>query len=154
MLPAKPLFNEFVITAPLFGAMRVDRAGKVTRSMRLRDPIPSLTVDTNKSLDRWTFDPARKSGQPVETWASVQVDLAVEVRPPKIEQITLTPITPSTPIPTPFEWGTDTAWYESLKPVSPSDGTVAVEQVDTPPTPRRRRGTRTPSRDAFPAGSG
>ncbi len=137
LLPPKPVFNEFVVSAPLFGAMRVDRAGKVTLSKRARDPIPSLTADTKKSLDRWLFEPARKSGQPVETWAAVRIDLTIQVRPPKLEQITLTPVTPATAIPAPFEWGTDAAWYDGLKAAPPSDGTVAVEQVDTPPNPKK-----------------
>jgi len=135
--PPKPVFNEFTVVAPFFGAMRVDRAGRVTQSKRVRDPIPSLTPDTKKSLDRWVFEPARKGGQPAETWASVRVELAVEVRPPKLEQITLTPVTPSTPIPTPFEWAQDSAWYESLNAPAPTDGTVLVEQVDAPPNPKK-----------------
>jgi hypothetical protein len=135
--PPKPVFTEAVVAAPFFGAIRVDRAGRVTQSRRVRDPIPSLAADSKKSMDRWTFDPARKAGQPVDTWASVRIDLAVMVKPPKIEQITMTPVTPSTPIPAPFEWGSDNAWYDSLKLTPPSDGTIPVEQVDTPPNPKK-----------------
>ena len=137
LAPPKPVFTEFVINAPFFGAMRVDRAGRVTQSKRVRDPIPSLQPDTKKSLDRWVFEPARKGGQPAETWASVRVDLAVEVRPPKLEQITLTPLTPASPIPAPFEWAPDAAWYDTLKTSGPSDGTVPIEQVDAPPNPKK-----------------
>lgn len=135
--PPKPVFTEAVINAPFFGALRVDRAGRVTQTRRVRDPIPSLAADSKKSLDRWTFDPAKKGGQPVDTWASARLDLAVTVKPPKIEQIAMTPVTPSSPIPAPFEWGSDTAWYEGLKVTPPSDGTVPVEQVDTAPNPKK-----------------
>ena len=137
MAPPKPAFTETIVAVPFFGAMRVDRAGQVVQSRRVRDPIPSLAQDSKKSLDRWVFEPARKGGQPVDTWASARIDLAVGVRPPKIEQITLTPVTPTSPIPVPFEWGPDNVWYENLKFVPPSDGTVAVEQVDTPPNPKK-----------------
>ncbi len=137
LAPPKPVFSEFVVAASFFGAMRVGRAGKVTQSRRVRDPIPSLAPDTKKSLDRWVFEPARKAGQATETWASVRVDLTVEVRPPKVEQLTLTPVTPSTPIPTPFEWAPDAAWYDSLKVSPPSDGAMAVEQVDSPANPKK-----------------
>jgi hypothetical protein len=136
-LTAKPVFNEFVITAPFFATMRVDPAGKVIASKRVRDPIPSLTSDTKKSIDRWVFEPAHKAGQPAETWASVRVDLAVAVRLPKVEQVVLTPVTPSTSIPSPFDWGSDAAWYDSLKVTPASDGTIPVEQVDTPPNPKK-----------------
>jgi hypothetical protein len=137
LAPPKPIFTESVVTASFFGAMRVDKAGRVSQSRRVRDPIPSLAQDTKKSLDRWAFEPARKGGQPVETWASARIDLAIEVRPPKVEQLTLTPITPASPIPAPFDWGTDNGWYESLTVTPLSDGTVAVEQVDIPPNPKK-----------------
>jgi hypothetical protein len=135
--PPKPVFTEAAVNTQFFGAIRVDRAGRVTQSRRVRDPIPSLAADSKKSLDRWTFEPAKKAGQPVDTWASVRLDLAVTVRPPKIEQITMTPVTPSSPIPAPFEWGSDDAWYAGLKVTPLSDGTVPVEQVDTAPNPKK-----------------
>jgi len=135
--PPKPVFNEFVVSVPVFAAMRVDRTGKVTQSRRIRDPIPSLAADTKKSFDRWVFDPAKRAGQPVETWSAMRVDLAVAVRAPKIEQIALTPVTPSTPIPPPMEWGTDAAWYESLKPAPITDGAVPVEALDTLANPKK-----------------
>ena len=131
-IPQKPGFTEQVVEGALYAAVRVDRTGKVLASKRPRDPVPSLAADTKKSFERWLFDPARKSGQPVDTWVPVRVDLTVEVRSPKIEQITLTPVTPSTPIPVPFEWGSDTAWYEALGAVPPpADGSFPVEQIDT-----------------------
>ncbi len=137
--PTKPIFAEFVVMAPFFATMRVDRSGKVTQSKRVRDPIPSLSADSIKSLQRWSFEPARKSSQPVETWASVRLDLQVEVRPPKIEQITLTPVAPASAIPLPLEWGADSSWYENLKVTPPSDGTVPLEQLDTPPNPKKTK---------------
>ncbi len=138
-MPVKPPFTELALSAPFFAAMRVDRTGHVTQSRRVRDPIPSLTADSKKSLDRWVFDPARRSGQPVETWASFRLDLQVVIRAPKIEQMTMTPVIPTSPIPVPFEWGSDTTWYENLKVTPPSDGTVPVEQVDTPPNPKKTK---------------
>lgn len=131
-LPQKPAFTEQVVEAAMYASVRVDRTGKPVASRRVRDPIPSLAADSKKSFERWVFEPARKSGQPVDTWAPVRLDLTVEVRSPKIEQITLTAVTPSTPIPAPFEWGSDTAWYEALAAVSPTtDGSLPVEQIDT-----------------------
>ncbi|HEX7252749.1 MAG TPA: hypothetical protein VF376_07715 [Thermoanaerobaculia bacterium] len=137
LAPPKPVFTEATVTVPFFGTMRVDRAGRVSSARRVRDPIPSLAQDSKKSLDRWTFEPAKKGGQPVDTWASVRVDLAVDVRPLKVEQLTLNPITPSTQIPAPFEWGSDNSWYDGLKVTPPSDGTVPVEQTDVPPNPKK-----------------
>ncbi len=119
--------------------MHVDPAGQVLGSRRVRDPIPSLTADTKKSFERWSFDPARKNGQPVPTWASVRLDLQVDVRTPKIEQLSLTPITPSTPIPVPLDWGSDQAWYDGIRATGPADGSVAVEQADTLAVPKKTK---------------
>lgn len=137
--PAKPPLTEAALSAPFFATMRVDRLGHVTQSRRVRDPIPSLAADSKKSLDRWVFDPARKNGQTVETWASLRLDLQIVILSPRIEQMNMMPVTPASPVPVPFEWGSDTGWYETLKVSPPNDGTVPTEQVDTPPNPKKTR---------------
>lgn len=138
-LPPKPAFTEQIVEVPLYAAVHVDRAGKPVGLRRSRDPISSLAADEKKSFDRWVFEPARKGGQPVETWASFRLDLHVELKAPKIEQATLTPILPSTPLPAPFEWGSDQAWYDGIKAAPPADGTVAIEQVDTLAVPKKTK---------------
>ncbi len=138
MMPVKPVADDAVVGAALFATIRVDPKGKAVAVRRARDPIPSLTAQSQASLMRWTFDPGRKSGQAVDTWASLRLDLAVEVDSPKIEQALLTPITPATPIPTPVVWGTDAAWLEGVKPGPPVEGTIPNEQLDTPPVPKKQ----------------
>jgi hypothetical protein len=139
-LPPKPPFNELRLEAPLFVAVRVDRTGKSTGSRRARDPIPSLAAEEKRSFERWTFEPARKGGQPVDTWATFRLDLTIELKAPKVEQAMLNPVTPTTSIPVPFEWGTDQAWYDALKPpAAAADGTVPVEQLDTLPVPKKTK---------------
>jgi hypothetical protein len=138
-LPAKPPFAEITLSVPFYASLRLDRAGKVLESRRVRDPIPSLSADSKRSFDRWSFDPARKAGQPVESWANVRIDLQVEVRTPRIEQISLSPVTPSTPIPAPLDWASDSVWYDSLQKAAPSDGTVPTEQLDILPVPKKTK---------------
>ncbi len=138
-LPPKPAFIEQVVDVPLYAAIHVDRTGKPLGSRRPRDPIPSLSADQKKSFDRWVFEPARKAGQPVETWASFRLDLHVELKAPKIEQIALMPVLPSSPLPVPFEWGADQAWYDAVKAASPADGTIPIEQVDTLAVPKKTK---------------
>jgi protein TonB len=138
-LPAKLAFGEVVVPASLFAAVRVDPTGKVVQSRLVRDPIPSLAAESRRSFEqRWSFDPAVKGGQPAETWASVRLDFQVEVRV-RDAQPTLTPVTPATPLPSPVEWGDDTKWYESYRVNPPTDGTVPLEQVDTPPIPKKTK---------------
>ena len=138
-LPPKPAFPQIVVPSALFATIRVDPAGKVVQSRLVRDPLPSLAAESRRSFEqRWAFDPAVRGGQPVETWGSIRLDLLVDVRP-REEQATLTPITPATPLPVPFEWGDDTKWYDSFKSAPPADGTVPLEQVDTTPNPRKTK---------------
>jgi hypothetical protein len=138
-LPPKPPFPELPITTSLFAAVRVDPTGKVVASKLVRDPVPSVAVESRRSFEqRWAFDPAARAGQPVETWGSYRLDMQVDVRP-REEQATLTPITPTTPLPVPFEWGDDKKWYDGFKAAPPADGTVPLEQVDTIPNPKKTR---------------
>lgn len=139
-LPPKPAFTDYVVEEPLYASIHVDRTGKPGASRRARDPIPSLAAETKKSFDRWVFEPARRGGQPVDTWSSVRLDLRVEVKAPRIEQLTLTPISPSTPLPAPFEWRPDAAWYDALPSAPPpTDGSVPVEEVETLAVPKKTK---------------
>jgi hypothetical protein len=137
MVPVKPTYADARVPTALFAMARVDPKGKVLSVRRARDPIPSLAAQTQQSLMRWTFDPGRKSGQPVDSWASLRLDLTAEIDSPKVEQFVLTPITATTPIPKPLEWGADASWLESLKP-GPVEGAIPPEQLDTPPMPKKQ----------------
>jgi hypothetical protein len=137
MPPVKPVIPKILMTDEMYVAIRVDAKGKSTSFKRVRDPIPSIGADTQKSFLRWVFDPPKKGGQPVDTWTSVKLDLAMEVDPLKIEVLQLTPVTREAPIPTPFEWPAAAAWFEAQKPAPPTDGAVPLEQLDVPPAPRK-----------------
>ena len=136
-LPQKLAFVDAETLAGFFLSVHVDPAGRPSSVRRDRDPIPSLAAETLKSVSRWTFAPARKGGQPVDSWGAYRVDLQVEIRSPKITQMTLTPIAPSTPIPKPFEWKTEADWLEGRHVPPPDDGSVPIEQVDNAPIPQK-----------------
>jgi hypothetical protein len=135
--PVKPVIPKLVMTDEMYVAIRVDAKGKPTGFKRVRDPIPSVAADTQKSLARWVFDPPKKGGQPVDTWTSVKIDLAMEIDPFKIEQISMTTVTRESPIPAPFEWAPAAGWLDAQKTSPPTDGTVPLEQLDLPPPPRK-----------------
>jgi len=136
-LPVKPVIPKILMTDEMFLSIRVDAKGKPSAFKKVRDPLPSLAADVQKSISRWVFDPPKKSGQPVDTWTSVKLDLSMEVDPLKIEQISLMPVTKETPVPTPFEWQPTAAWLDAQKAAAPADGTVPVEQLDLPPPPKK-----------------
>ena len=89
--PVKPVIPKILMTDEMYAAIRVDARGKTTAFKRVRDPIPSIAADTQKSFMRWVFDPPRKGGQPVDAWTSVKLELAMEVDPLKIETLQLIP---------------------------------------------------------------
>ncbi len=136
-LPTKLLLSDATLSIGFFISMRVDPTGKTVTARRDRDPIPSLAGETLKSLQRWTFNPARRSGQAVDTWGAYRLDLSVEIDAPKILQQTLTPVTAATPLPKPFAWPSDTDWLDSRHPANPDDGTVSILEVDTAPIPQK-----------------
>jgi hypothetical protein len=136
-LPAKLVFEDAAVSAGFFASIHIDAAGKVLTVRRDRDPIPSLAGETLKSLARWTFAPARRAGQPVDTWGAFRLDLYVEIDSPRIIQMAFTPVLPTAPIPAPFQWPSDTDWLDSRKPANPTDGSVPIVEVDTAPIPQK-----------------
>jgi len=137
VLPQKLPFNDATVSAGFFVSIHVDPAGRAVMARRERDPIPSLAAETLKSLQRWTLIPARRAGQPVDTWGAYRLELSVEVRSPKIAQIPLTPVAPTAALPKPFDWPNETAWLDSRKTATPTDGTVPIVEVDTAPMPQK-----------------
>ena len=136
-IPAKLVFADSTMSSTFFVSVHVDPAGRALSVRRERDPIPSLSAEALKSLSRWTFSPARRNGQPVDTWGAFRLDLGLEVRSPKVQQIAFTPVTPSSPIPVPLAWPSDAEWLESRKPAPVTDQTVPIEEVDTAPLPQK-----------------
>jgi hypothetical protein len=135
-LPPKLTFTDAVVTGASYVAARIDPTGRIMGVREQRDPIPSLAGETQRSVARWVFDPARKGSEPVETWAAMRLDLSVEIDSPRSVQGTLTPVTPATPIPRPVVWLPDDAWLETRKG-PPPEGGVPLESVDTPPMPKK-----------------
>ena len=136
-LPQKLTFNDVTMLAGFFVTVHVDPTGKALTTRRDRDPIPSLAADSLKSMAKWTFAPARKSGQAVDTWGAFRVDLEFEIRSPKIAQMGLTPVTPAMPLPKPFDWKSDSDWLDGRHVPDPADGTIPIDQVDTTPIPQK-----------------
>jgi hypothetical protein len=135
-LPPKLNFTQSVVPATEYVTARVDAAGKPMGLRPERDPIPSMSGETQKSLARWTFEPARRGSENVETWAALRLDLQVEIDAPRSVQASLVPVTPSTATPRPLLWPSDEAWLETRKgAVLP--GGVAIEAVDSPPMPKK-----------------
>ena len=135
-LPPKLTFADAIVSAAKFVSVRVDRTGRPMGSRPERDPIPSLADESQKSIARWTFDPGRKGADFVDTWASLRLDLQVEVDAPRSVQGILTPVGPANAVPKPLLWPTDDLWLETRN-APPTDGTVPLATLDAPPMPKK-----------------
>lgn len=135
-LPSRLNFVDGIVTAAKFVSVRVDRTGRPTGSRPERDPIPSLADEAQRSIAKWAFDPGRKGANFVDTWASLRLDLQVEVDAPRSVQGVLTPVTAATAVPRPLSWPADEVWLESRN-TAPTDGTVPLETLDAPPMPKK-----------------
>ena len=136
-LPTRLPLTDASVSVAAFVSVHVDAAGRALSVRRDRDPIPSLAAETLKSVGRWQFSPARRGGQPVETWGAFRLDLTVEVRAPKILQSSLTPVTPATAIPAPLPWPSDADWLATRHASNPTDGSVPIDELDTTPMPQK-----------------
>jgi hypothetical protein len=136
-LPPKLNFTDATVAGAQYVSARVDAAGKPMGFRLERDPIPSLSGEVQRSLARWSFEPARSAAGPVETWAALRLDLQVEIDAPRSVQSSLVLVTPSTAIPRPLAWPTDEVWLKSRKGGGPAEGGVPLDSVDTPPMPRK-----------------
>ncbi|HEX9305506.1 MAG TPA: hypothetical protein VGA31_13740 [Thermoanaerobaculia bacterium] len=149
-LPPKLNFAQSIVPAAQYVSARVDAAGKPMGLKPERDPIPSLSGEAQKSLARWTFEPARRGSENVETWAALRLDLQVEIDAPRSVQANLVPVTPSTAIPRPLSWPSDETWLETRKGPAPAGG-VAIDAVDSPPMPKKTPWTADSYRGPFSA---
>jgi hypothetical protein len=138
-LPPKLTFGEWPSEATMFASVKVDRTGKTGTVRIVRDPLPGISRLVASSLGRWTFTPARQAGQPADAWASLRVDLSLQIDEPKIERQTLSPVRTDDPLPVPLQLGKDTEWYDALPPGTPDDGATPVEKLEAPPVPTKTR---------------
>jgi hypothetical protein len=136
-LPPKLSFVDATVNAGEYVSVRVDATGKPIAFRLERDPIPSLSGEVQRSLARWTFEPARSASGSVQTWASLRLDLSVEIDAPRSVQSSLVLVTPSTAVPRPFPWPPDDVWVGSRKGGASLEGTVPLETVDNPPMPKK-----------------
>ncbi|HEY7369380.1 MAG TPA: hypothetical protein VIA29_05785 [Thermoanaerobaculia bacterium] len=148
-LPPKLTFGEWPSEATLFASVKVDRTGKAGTVRIVRDPLPGISRLVASSLGRWTFTPARQGGQPADAWASLRVDLNLQIDEPKVERQTLTPVKKDDALPSPILRGKDDDWYDTLPPGTPEDGVAPVEKLDAPPVPNKTRWDADSWRGAF-----
>lgn len=136
-LPERPALPDFVSSETLLVAVRLEETGKVVEAVAVEPPLRAFGPLVAQLSPRWTFKAARKDGQVVKTWATLAIDLAVEVEDAALASLELVPVGKADPAPL---IGSDAPPERLIvrypkEPEPRENGVVSVEAVDFLPMP-------------------
>lgn len=132
-----PRLEKFRGSAALIVAVRIDEEGKVSEGVVPEPPLRAIGAAVQAQAPRWTFQPAKKDGQPVRCWGTYGVDLEVQLEDGSWAAFSLQPVGKEDPLPVvPKEMPGDTWISRYPAAVSPAEpGVLSVEEVDFLPMP-------------------
>lgn len=132
-----PKLEKFRGSAALIVAVRIDEEGKVSEGVVPEPPLRAIGAAVQAQAPRWTFQPAKKDGQPVRCWGTYGVDVEVQLEDATWGAFKLTPVGKDDPLPVlPKETHGDgwvTRYPSAISP--PEPGVHSVEEVDFLPMP-------------------
>jgi hypothetical protein len=120
-------------------AVRVTEEGKVLDIEAIEPPLRGLTSSLPTLIPRWTFEPAKKDGRGVGTWASYGVDLNLELEKGVWAAFSLGPVERDEPLAVVPREQQGEEWMNRYpKEISPKNSTVvSIEEVDFLPVPKK-----------------
>ena len=124
-----PAAQDYRGKATIFFALKVDETGKVLEADVVDPPFRGIVPAAAEAALRWTFDPARKDGKAVRTWAAYGLDLVVDLERAVFTSFSADPIGPADPIPSVQR---EPAGDEGLLrfPRQPDDSDAAVISIE------------------------
>ena len=134
-----PVAQDYRGKATLFFALKLDETGKVLQAEAVDPPLRGIAPAAVDVALRWTFDPARKDGKAVRTWAAYGLDLVVDLERPVFTSLSLLPVEKGDPLPVVVR---EPAADEALlrfppRPDDPDPAVVSIEEVDFLPVARK-----------------
>jgi hypothetical protein len=87
-----PVATDYRGKATLFFALKLDETGKVVQAEVVDPPLRGIVPAAAEMATRWVFDPARKDGKAVRTWAAYGLDLVVDLERPVFTSFTAVPV--------------------------------------------------------------
>jgi len=124
--------------AIFYFALSLDEAGKVLDVEAIDPPLKGMAPAAASLARTWTFEPAKKEGKPVRTWASFGLDLSLDLENPVFTSFSLLPVGKDDPIPVLVkDYPGETGILRFPKAPPDVDGTLSIEEVDFLPTARR-----------------
>jgi hypothetical protein len=124
---------------PLVLTIHLLETGRVSEAVPVEPPLKSLAAPLGALVPRWRFAPAKKGGQPVATWATYAIDLAISLEKATFAGFTLEALRKDDPlVPTVRDTFGD-AWMSRYPhDIEPKDpGAVSIEDVEVLPSPEK-----------------
>ena len=119
----------------LYVAVKLAENGRAMEAVAVEPPLRAFTTPIPALVPRWRFEPAKKAGKPVATWATWAVELAVELSKGLFSTFELKPVGKDEPLQKVVSELAGDPWLAKFpKSVTPPEpGVVSVEELDAPP---------------------
>jgi hypothetical protein len=124
---------------PLVLSVHLLETGRVTEAVPVEPPLKGLAAPLASHIPRWRFTPAKKGGQPVPTWATYSIDLAISLEKGVFSAFTLEALRKDDPLVPVVRDTSGDAWMarypHDIEPKDPA--AVSIEDVDVLPSPEK-----------------
>ncbi len=124
---------------PLVLSLHLLETGRVVEAVPVEPPLKGLAAPLAALVPRWRFTPAKKGSQPVQTWATYSIDLAISLEKGIFTGFTLEALRKGDPL-VPTVRDTSGDGWMALYPrdIEPKDPVaVSIEDVDVLPSPEK-----------------
>lgn len=130
---------DFETRQPLLLAVHLLETGRVVEAVPVEPPLKALAAPLPALVPRWRFTPAKKGGQPVPTWMTYGLDLALSLEKAVFTGFTLEPLRKDDPLVAAAPEFAGDAWMTRYpREVEPGDpAAVSIEDVDVLPSPEK-----------------
>ena len=124
---------------PLVFSVHLLETGRAAEAVPVEPPLRGLAAPLPAVVPRWRFSPAKKGGQPVPTWATYSVDLAISLEKAVFSAFTLEALRKDDPlVPTVRDTSGDAWMARYPRDLDPKDpAAVSIEDVDVLPSPEK-----------------
>lgn len=134
-----PAAQDYRGKTTLFFALKMDEMGKVLQAEVVEPPLRGIVPAAREIALRWSFDPARKDGKAVRTWAAYGLDLVVDLEKPVFTTLVVAPIGRGDAIPTVLREpvGEEELLRYPREPDDAEPGLLSIEDVDFLPAVKK-----------------
>ena len=124
---------------PLLFTVHLLETGKVAEAFPVEPALKAFAAPLPALLPRWRFTPAKKGGQPVATWVTYGIELAVSLEKSVFTAFALEPVRKDDPLVAAVPDTAGDAWMSRYpREIDPKDSSAfSIEDVDVLPSPEK-----------------